>query len=263
MSQQTVLRVTILLAAVFFSCGLVMAQGDAVVHSNLIIAEGEKFTPQDSGGWKLTRQADSWASHTYGGMWVTHGALLEAPHHSVGSIATQAVVVPVSGKYRVWSKYQSMPYFSYAHQVKIVQNGRTVFSHVYGKPGAPRFYSFAGAYQMKPVGEVWWPWGVDHDAAEAPEGLVELQDGPAEIRLITVKAEHRAADPMVDFILLTTQPEDDYRGYQALSGREPVYVRGTVGYSTLYALQEHDQSDGDFASQETNRALPAHLQRVE
>ena len=221
MSQQTVVTVTIVVAAVFFSCGLVMAQSDAVVHSNLIIAEGEKFTPQDSRGWKLTRQADSWASHTYGGMWVTHGALLGAPHHSAGSIATQAVVVPVSGKYRVWSKYQSMPYFSYAHQVEIVQNGRTVFSHVYGKPGAPRFYSFAGAYQMKPVGEVWWPWGVDHDAAEAPEGLVELQAGPAEIRLITVKADRRAADPMVDFVLLTTQPADDYRGYQPYQAGSP------------------------------------------
>src|SRR5438477_8387137 len=107
-------------------------------HAEIIIAEGESFTPLDKKGWKVTHQQDSYGSHTYGGMWMTHGGCLGAPADSAGSEATQTVAIPAAGPYRVWSKYQAPPYFNYLHEVHIVQNGKTVFTHAYGKMGTPR-----------------------------------------------------------------------------------------------------------------------------
>src|SRR5688572_14278230 len=81
--------------------------------ADVIVAEGEQFKPLDAKGWQVTHQNDSYASHTYGGMWTTHGGCLGAPAASAGSVATQTVQVPKAGGYRVWSKYQAPPYFNY------------------------------------------------------------------------------------------------------------------------------------------------------
>lgn len=199
----------------------------------LIVAEGEKFNVRDSRGWKLTPQDESWASHSYGGMWSTHGALIGAPANSSRSVATQTVDVPAAGLYRVWSKYQSMPYFAYDHKVEIIQNGKKVYSHVYGKIDAPRFYSFAGAYKSQPIAQCWWPWGVDHDAAEAPNQAAQLEAGPAEIRLVTVASKGRSADRMVDFILLTSNLTNDYIGYQPYRAGSP-FTYEALSVTQLY-----------------------------
>jgi hypothetical protein len=180
------------------------AAGDAPV---VVVAEGEAFKPLDDKGWKLTHQDDSYASHTYGGMWVTHGALLGAPAGSAGSIATQTVSIPAAGKFRVWSKYQAPPYFNYLHKIEIAQNGKTVYSHVYGKEGTPRLWSFCEKSDV-----LWWPWGVDHDTAEAPQETVDLAAGPAEVRLETAANPDPAGDRMVDFVVLTTAAGDECEG---------------------------------------------------
>ena len=131
--------------------GLLMAR--LATSAEVVIVEGEAFRPLDNKGWKVTHQDDSWASHTYGGMWVTHGGLLGAPADSVGSVAVQAVTIPAAGRYRVWSKYQAPPYFNYMHRVEVVQGGRTVFSQVYGKADAPRMWSFSAGV----LKQLWWP----------------------------------------------------------------------------------------------------------
>src|SRR5215213_2821281 len=113
-------------------------------HGTVVIAEGEKFTSADSKGWKVTHQNDSYGSHTYGGMWMTHGACLGAAADSVGAVATQTVQIPAAGAYRVWSKYQAPPYFNYLHKLEVLQGGKVVFTHVYGKKGTDRHWSFSG-----------------------------------------------------------------------------------------------------------------------
>src|SRR5215208_7083316 len=114
-------------------------------------------------------------------MWMTHGACLGAAADSVGAVATQVVHIPTAGAYRVWSKYQAPPYFNYLHKLEVLQEGKVVFSHVYGKKGTDRLWSFSGVGD-----ELWWPWGVDHDCAEAPKEMVNLKATPVELRLTTV-----------------------------------------------------------------------------
>jgi hypothetical protein len=176
---------------------------------SIVVAEGEQFTPRDDKGWQVTHQDQSYGSHTYGGMWMTHGGCLGAAADSEGSLAVQNVTIPAAGKYRVWSKYQAPPFFNYLHKIEIVQRGKTVFSHTYGKSGTDRLWSFSGQSD-----ELWWPWGLDHDAAESTQTTATLAAGAAEIRLIAEKNAEPAADRYIDFVLLTTNPEDGYEGFK-------------------------------------------------
>lgn len=195
----------------------------------VIVAEGEFFKVQDKKGWQVVEQDDSYASHTYGGMWVHNGALMGAPADSEGSIAIQNIEVPAAGEYRVWSKYQAPPYFNYLHKVEVYQGGKSVYSHVYGDVKAERFYSFAAAYKSKPIQQLWWFWGVDHDAAEAPKTFAKLNAGAAEVRITTVSNPAPAGDRFVDFVVLTTEKEDKYEGYSPAGISSPFMLEAIRG----------------------------------
>jgi hypothetical protein len=176
----------------------------------VVVAEGERFEITDSKGWGVRHQDQSYASQSFGGMWVTHGGLLGAAADSVESVAVQQIQIPRAGRYRVWSKYQAPPYFNYLHRVEIWQGGRKVFSHDYGRMDAARIHSFFSEkiYNLPPKKQVWFPWGVDHDAAEAPRQSARLNQGLAELRLITLKSDSPAGDRYIDFVVLTTELKD-------------------------------------------------------
>ena len=200
----------------------------------LIVAEGEFFRVQDPLGWQVVHQDDSYASHTYGGMWVMNGGLLGAPAASEGSVAIRKLNVTRAGDYRVWSKYQSPPYFNYLHRLEVVQNGSVVYSHDYGALDGERFYSFAGAYKAPMIRQQWWYWGVDHDAAEAPKGrFAKLAAGPAELRLTTRKNPAPGGDRFIDAVILTTEPGDTYLGYKPYNSGSP-FAREAIKNSQVW-----------------------------
>lgn len=208
--------------------------------ADLVVAEGERFTPQGK-GWAVTPMDESYASHSYGGMWLTHGACLGAAADGKDEVAVHAVTIPAAGAYRVWSKYQAPPYFNYLHRIEVHQGGRKVFEHVYGRKGTDRLWSFSGESN-----ELWWFWGVDHDSAEAPKTTAQLAAGPAEIRLVTVANPAPAGKRFVDFVVLTTEPGDTYRGFKPYQVASPF---------TLEALAETRL----FVRFRNNAAAPAKL----
>ncbi len=157
----------------------------------------------------------------------------EGERFTTTSVATRKVTIPTAGRYRVWSRYQAPPYFDYAHRVEITQGGRTVFSHVYGRIDAPRFWSFSGAYNLPPIPQCWWPWGADHDAAEDPREPATPAAGEAEIRLVTVAGQKPAGDRMVDCIILTTRLEDAYKGWQPYGVASP-FAHEALDATRLY-----------------------------
>jgi hypothetical protein len=199
-----------------------------MARAAIIVAEGESFQVQDERGWRVTHQNDSYGSHTYGGMWMTHGGCLGAPADSAGSVATRRITIKDGGKYRVWSKYQAPPYFNYLHQIDIVQNGKTVYAHVYGKRGTDRLWSFSGQSD-----ELWWPWGVDHDAAESPAATAALAPGDAVIRLTAVANAKPAGDRFIDFIVLTTDLKDEYKGFKPYAVGSP-FANEALDATQLY-----------------------------
>jgi len=123
-------------------------------HAEIIIAEGESFTPLDKRGWKVTHQQDSYGSHTYGGMWMTHGGCLGAPADSVDSIAKKTIAVKDGGTFRVWSKYQAPPYF----QLPAQSRNRTGWQGPYSRTSTARKGPTAcGASAASPM-NFGWPW---------------------------------------------------------------------------------------------------------
>jgi hypothetical protein len=203
---------------------------------SVVVAEGERFTLKDELGWEVRHQEQSYATQAFGGMWVTHGGLLGAPADSVDSVAIQRVTIPAAGNYRVWSKYQAPPYFSYLHRVEIWQSGRKVFSHDYGKLDAERMWSFCGAstYNLPPKKQIWFPWGVDHDAAEAPRNTVRLAKGAAEIRLVTLKNPELGGDRNVDFVLLTTVHDDTCIGWEKHGQAKSAFIFEAIRATPIY-----------------------------
>jgi len=237
MTRNAILGITLGIAACLFAAApspLLAAEepeGPAVV-----VAEGERFQPADERGWAVRHQEESYATQAFGGMWVTHGGLLGAPAESNGSVAVQRVSVPEDGAYRVWSKYQSPPYFNYLHRVEVWQNGRKLFAHDYGRLDAERMYSFFGktTYGLPPKRQVWYTWGVDHDAAEAPRGPVRLSKGPAEIRLITLENPTPGGDRNVDFVVLTTSPDDTCTGWEQHGQAKSPFIYEALRSTPIY-----------------------------
>lgn len=230
-------RLTCLFAIVVtFSTPLVTTAQDKVPPPTVVVAEGERFQTKGESGWQVRHQDDTYATQTFGAMWVTHGGLLAAPASSVNDVAIQRVTIPADGKFRVWSKYQSPPYFNYAHRVEVWQNNRKVFSHDYGKIGAERIYSFFGktVYGLPPKKQVWFSWGVDHDAAEAPRGSVALRKGAAEIRLISLDSPAPAGDRFVDFVLLTTNHEDTCIGWEKHGQAKSPFMFEAIHSTPIY-----------------------------
>jgi hypothetical protein len=198
------------------------------LHAEIIVAEGESFKVQDDKGWRVTHQNDSCGSHTYGGMWMSQGGCLGAPAGKSGSVALRTITLKEGGKYRVWSKYQAPPYFNYLHQIDVLQKDKVVFSHVYGKRGTDRLWSFGAESD-----ELWWPWGVDHDAAESPSTPADLVAGEAVIRLVAVENAQPAGDRFVDFVLLTTNLKDDYKGFKPYAVGSP-FAHEALDATELY-----------------------------
>lgn len=216
---------------------LQMPIGTAADPPSIVVAEGERFvTTGDENGWSVVHQEQSYATQAFGGMWVTHGGLLRAPAGSEAAVARQTVAIPESGDYRVWSKYQAPPYFHYLHRVEVWQGGRKRFAHNYGDMNAERMYSFFGktVYGLPPKKQVWFSWGVDHDAAEAPRNTVRLSKGAAEVRLVSLEADGPQGDRFVDFVLLTTSKEDTCQGWEKHGQAKSPFIFEAIHSTPIY-----------------------------
>lgn len=200
----------------------------ATIHAQVVIAEGEFFAPKEGKGWAVTGMEDSYASHNYGGMWLSQGGCLGAAPDDKDSVATQTVSIPQAGEYRVWSKYQALPYFNYLHKIQVYQGNKKVFEQVYGKTGTDRLWSYSASSD-----ELWWYWGVDHDAAEGSKRFADLAAGPAEIRLSTVEPVKPAGARFIDFVVLTTNKADSYQGFKPYNVASPFTVE-SLAETKLY-----------------------------
>lgn len=202
----------------------------------VVVAEGERFQPRGEDGWRVLHQEQSYASQAFGGMWISHGGLLGCRGDHENAVAVQRVQIPETNNYRVWSKYQSPPYFNYLHRIEVWQNNRRVFAHDYGKLQAERMYSFCGktVYGLPPKRQIWFSWGVDHDAAEAPKNMVRLAKGAAEIRLIALKNASPGGDRFVDFVLLTSSAEDECLGWEKHGQAKSPFMFEAIHATPIY-----------------------------
>jgi hypothetical protein len=161
----------------------------------------DKFGPGP--GWQVGRWGqDLYQNMTFGGVWASRlrTAMTDAGTNQAEMSAE--FDVPVAGAYKVWVKFECPPHFNYAFGVRIEPagaKGKKGFEQTYGLRESAKHFNFMD----KPhAGDLYWSWGIDHDAAEGYEA--KLAKGRYRITISKTKNPAPAGARSIDAILITT-----------------------------------------------------------
>ena len=158
-------------------------------------------------GWQVGRWGhDLLQNMTFGGTWASR---LRTAMTDAGDNAAEITTdfdVPADGTYKVWVKYECPPHFNCAFGVKIERvgaKGRPLLDKVYGLREAAKHYCFMD----KPLrGDLFWNWGIDHDAAEGYEA--KLAKGRYRLAISKTKNPEPRGPRSIDAILITSDLSD-------------------------------------------------------
>ena len=161
----------------------------------------DKYGP--GAGWQVGRWGhDLYQNMTFGGVWASR---LRTAMTDAGTNAAEMSAefdVPADGTYKVWVKYECPPSFNYAFHVKVEPagaKGPPALDKVYGLRESAKHFSFMD----KPLrGDLYWGWGIDHDAAEGYEA--KLAKGRHRITIAKTKNPAPAGARSLDAILITS-----------------------------------------------------------
>ncbi len=172
--------------------------------------QGVKWGPE---GFTKEWTAGQWGrdlhqNMIFGGVWSSRMANAVTDASDTPAEVFQDVTIPSAGKYKVWAKYEVPPFFNYPFGVRIETlgsdgkpAGQAIFDKVYGLRDSLKHFSFNKKLKS---GDLFWNWGMDHDAAEGYE--TELPAG--KVRVTLYKAKGPAGAPVgarsVDAILITS-----------------------------------------------------------
>jgi hypothetical protein len=163
------------------------------------------------GGWKFAKWGtDLLQNNTFGGHWSSRmaNAMSDPSNPTKAEEVYQDVRIDKDGKYKVWAKFECPPFFNYPFGIKVQKleggkPGATVFDKTYGLREGVKHYSF----NDKPKkGDLYWTWGMDHDAAEGFE--TDLAQGDYRVVLYKAANVGDTGPRSVDAILITSNITD-------------------------------------------------------
>lgn len=143
----------------------------------------------------------------FGGVWSSRMANAVTDASEAPSEVFEDVDVVKAGHYKIWAKYEVPPFFNYPFGIRVQplgadgKPGAAIFDKTYGLRDSLKHFSFTSKLQK---GDLFWNWGMDHDAAEGYEA-----DLPAgKVRVTLYKAKGPAGAPVgarsVDAIFITS-----------------------------------------------------------
>ena len=216
----------------------VSAQQPAFQLAPAVAVEAEEF--QIHRGWRVLAMGEgNYAvdiigfSHTGGERFLSTG------NADTTAAATRDISVPQPGAYRLWVRYEYMPFTETRFRVAIEQGGKNIAEKIIGAQGNPR-YAFGEAVARPQYDPPWGNEGLVEELVEVPN----LVAGPA--RLILEAAEQpqfagRSANRNVDLLYLTADLKDAWREH----------YKGAVYYPILDAFR--DSRGARYEVQFTNR----------
>ena len=162
-------------------------------------------------GWKFAKWGvDLYQQNTFGGHWSSRlaNAMSDAANPTDKSGVYQDVKIPEATRYKIWAKYECPPFFHYPFGIRIEKlaggkTGETVFEKTYGMREGVKHYSFMTKVQ---TGDLYWTWGMDHDAAEGFE--TDLAAGDYRVTLFKAPNVAPSGARSVDAILITSRITD-------------------------------------------------------
>ncbi len=150
--------------------------------------------------WQIGRWGyDLYQNMTFGGVWASRlQTAMTDEKDNLAEIKTR-ITVPQDDRYKLWVKYECVPFFNYAFRVRILDSSKNeVFNKIYGLVTSEKHFCFTDKVQR---GSLYWQWGIDHDAAEGYE--VELKKGAYTLVISKTHNPQPAGPRSIDAILLT------------------------------------------------------------
>ncbi len=152
--------------------------------------------------WQVGRWGhDLYQNMIFGGVWASRLRNAMTDASDTPAEATTEFEVPIAATYKVWAKYECPPFFNYAFAIRITPaaGGPPVFDHTYGLRESPKHFCFTSKLT---TGDLYWNWGLDHDAAEGYEAT--LEKGRYRLTLAKTKNPEPRGARSIDALLLTT-----------------------------------------------------------
>jgi len=165
----------------------------------------DKFGP--GSGWQVGRWGqDLYQNMTFGGPWASRLRVAMTDAGDNAAAMTSIIDVPLDGTYKVWVKYECPPNFNYAFGVKVESldgENTVLLDKIYGLRESPKHYCFTDT----PIkGDLYWSWGIDHDAAEGYP--VRLPKGRYRLTISKAKNPAPAGARSIDAVLVTSDLSD-------------------------------------------------------
>lgn len=189
--------------------------GESPLSASRPAAPGSKDAPAtiNKGRWTVGHWGrDLYQNMIFGGVWSSRFANAVTDATDTPAEAFSDVEVPEARRYKLWAKYECPPFFNYPFAVRVEKlddKGKPagkLFEQVFGLRNAVKHYSFMSK-TMK--GDLYWNWGMDHDAAEGYE--LDLPKGKVRVTLAKAANPDAKANPgptagrSVDCLLITSK----------------------------------------------------------
>lgn len=192
-----------------------------------VAVEAEDFVVQQ--GWKPIRMGEgNYAVDIIGFSHTSGERFLHADAADVTASAFLDVTVPVAGPYRLWVRYEYMPFTESRFKVAVEQGGKVVAEKLMGGRENPRVCPWSDGTKLEPQYD---PPSGHEGVTEEPLDIAALAAGTVRIRLTTVPQPHIqgvTADRNLDCLYLTSDVQDAWR-------RHPPYK---TWYGILNAVRD-------------------------
>jgi hypothetical protein len=207
-----------------------------------VVAEAEDFTVER--GWKAIKIGEGNYSVDIIGFSHTSGErFLHAGAKDTTASAYLDIRVPQAGPYRLWARYEYMPFTEARFKMIVEQNGKVVAEKVMGGKENPRTCPWSDGTKLESQYDP--PWG-NEGLTEEPLDIPMLDAGPARLRVLGVAQPEIpgvTANRNLDVFYLTTDMKDEWRRhapYNAWYGILPAII-DTMG--ARYEVQFTNRGD--------------------
>jgi len=205
-----------------------------------VAAEAEDFTIER--GWQPIRNGEgNYAADIIGFSHTSGERLLFADAKDAAASAYKDITVPVAGPFRLWVRYEYMPFTETRFKVSVEQNGKTVAEKVMGTRDSLRTCPWSDGTQLMKQYDP--PWG-NEGITEEPLDIPALAAGPVRLRLLAVDQPQITgvtANRNIDVLYLTSDVKDEWRQQ----------AKYKAWYGILYAIV--DTLGARYEVQYTNR----------
>ncbi|NQU11008.1 hypothetical protein HQ590_09475, partial [bacterium] len=186
------------------------AQQPAFKLAPAVVAEAEDFAVEQ--GWKPIGMGEgNYAVDIIGFCHVSGEKFLHVDGSNSTAAAHLDVTAPEAGPYRLWVRYEYMPFTEAQFKVVVEQAGKVVAEKIMGAKTSPKTCPWSDGTKLEPQYDP--PWG-NEGLTEEPLDVLALAAGPVRLRLLAVdqpKIEGVTANRNIDALYLTRDTQDAWR----------------------------------------------------